>query len=397
MQSPQKISEEDLVEIAEELAMRAADKDGMGAAQNIQRRLEKDAGRDGSIPSRAVEALFQDYGLPSIMAVEFCDALDHDGTGCVGAQEIYNRITAHMDAPAPSANNSPARQGIVPPPTPPRSTTSSARGSRGGYAEERTPPARVGREKFGSSEDHTRMRTNIEIIGKAASRKHSNLRKVFWCVYPDRNGMVHRNNVRIFYRNYGLSDQDADVFFDYLDTNNSGTVPYAEFKNHFAKYVDEAHKCDHPAGVEKPPPIWSSAPPEGTILDELDEFMSTVVRQIGEAVRQKHTSVSGAFRYMTMDDDGTVSRQQVRNFFRSYGYTDPHIADKFYDHCADDGRLNAVEFQSHFSMYIQPGHPSCRHLDHQQWIKSDGFDGHTSYMQGFGDAVQRQQAYNGKA
>jgi Ca2+-binding EF-hand superfamily protein len=241
------------------------------------------------------------------------------------------------------------------------------------------------------------MRKNIEIIGKAAYHKHSNLSKVFRCVYPDRNGMVHRNAVRIFYRNYGLSDQDADVFFDYLDTNKSGTVPYTEFKNHFAKYVDEAHKCEHPVGVERPPPVWSSAPPEGTILDELDDFIGTVVRQIGEAVRQKHTSVSGAFRYMRMDDDGTVSRQQVRNFFRSYGYTDPHIADKFYDHCADDGMLNAAEFQSHFSMYIQPGHPSCRHLDHQQWIKSDGFDGHTTYMQGFGDAVQRQTAYFGKA
>jgi len=260
-----------------------------------------------------------------------------------------------------------------------------------------TSPAPVGRDKFESSADYSKMRSNIEKIGKAASLRHKNTAKVFQCVYPDRNGMVHRNAVRIFYRNYGLSDKDADVFFDYLDHNNTGTIPYTEFKSHFSKYVDEMHKCDHPAGVEPPRPKWASAPPEGAVLDELDEFMSTVVRQIGEAVSQKHNTVAGAFRYMHMDDDGTVSRQEVRKFFRSYGYTDPHVADMFFDHCADDGLLNAAEFQSHFSMYIQPGHISCRHLDHQQWIKSDGFDGQTIYMQGFGDAVQRQQAYFGKA
>jgi Ca2+-binding EF-hand superfamily protein len=255
----------------------------------------------------------------------------------------------------------------------------------------------VGREKFATSQEHSKMRRNIEIIGMAAASKHANGSKAFRCVYPDRNGMVHRNCVRIFYRNYGLSDKDADVFFDYIDHTNSGTIPYTEFKNHFAKYIDEAHKTDHPEGVKPPQPKWASAPPPDAVLDELDEFMSTVVRQIGEAVSQKHNTVSGAFRYMHMDDDGSVSRQEVRKFFRSYGYTDPHIADKFYDHCADDGMLNAAEFQSHFSMYIQPGHISCRHLNSQQWIKSDGFDGQTSYMQGFGDAVQRQQAYFGKA
>jgi Ca2+-binding EF-hand superfamily protein len=240
------------------------------------------------------------------------------------------------------------------------------------------------------------MRTNIEIIGKAAAFRSKNTAQVFRCVYPDKNGMVHRSNVRTFYRNYGLQDKDADAFFDYLDHNNSGTIAYSEFKNHFAKYIDNMYKCEHPPGVEPPRPKWNSAPPPGTELDELDDFMATVVRQIGEAVSQKHTTVAQAFRYMHVDDDGSVSRQEVRNFFRSYGYTDPYVADKFFDHCADDGRLNAAEFQSHFSLYIQPGHISCRHLDAQQWVKKDGFEGHTTYMGGYGDAVQRQQAYFGR-
>merc|ERR1712232_72505 len=118
----QKVSEQDLVEIADELAMRATDKEGSGSAagRRIQRRLEKAVDRDGLISTKTVEALFLDYGLPVIMAVEFCGALGHNGTGRVDAQEVFGRITEHLQASAGSGARE--RKGVAPPPTPPRST-----------------------------------------------------------------------------------------------------------------------------------------------------------------------------------------------------------------------------------------------------------------------------------
>lgn len=379
------LSEVDMAEIAEELAIRAAGKYGPSAMRKIFVPLAEAAGNNSTFVRRDhVRSFFGGLGLPPVMADDFFDTIDCDAAGRIDYRDITDFVGPFVERQA--GGDSIAQAPTSAPPS--------------------SPPATQGQPNPLTLEQELEFQKITEAIGKASQLKHSgDVRHVFRCVHPGRNGLVHRNAVRIFYRNYGYTEEVADRLFDYLDPESTGAIPYKRFKGIFEPYITryEGGISAFPSGVAVPPvvapavPRTSARPPSaagGGGKAVLDEDLTKITRQIGEAVSKKYNTVAEAFRSLHIDARGNISRGEVRNFFRHYGYPNQKEADRFFDQL-DGNRgsttINAADFQSHFALYIQPGHVTCRHLNKQQWIKNDGFDGQTTYSNSFGDAVLQQK------
>lgn len=83
---------------------------------------------------------------------------------------------------------------------------------------------------------------------------------------------------------------------------------------------------------------------------------------IGRKAATKFTKVKDCFRFFDVDKDGTVSREEVRQFFRFMNYQDDTLADKFFDLLDVDGsgEIDHNELSVHLGPHIQPGYAPPR-------------------------------------
>jgi hypothetical protein len=82
--------------------------------------------------------------------------------------------------------------------------------------------------------------------------------------------------------------------------------------------------------------------------------LDRIVDVMNDVVGRKYTTVRGAFRAIDKDYSGQIGKDEVRQFFRNYGYAAP-VADQFFEliDTNGDGQLTQYEFAKHFSSAIE--------------------------------------------
>lgn len=96
------------------------------------------------------------------------------------------------------------------------------------------------RRPFGGkvdSERGRRLKEVVEILASKAHFKFRNVRDAFRLVDVDKSGLVNRQEMHIFVRQFNLPVQYADLLFDAIDVDNNGHIDYVEFMEHFGPVI----------------------------------------------------------------------------------------------------------------------------------------------------------------
>lgn len=78
----------------------------------------------------------------------------------------------------------------------------------------------------------------VKKISQLVETRHGSVRKGFLSVTPSCSAHVEREDAHLFFKKYGFSGDNADRFFDHLDSEGKGVVPTCEFRSHFARHID---------------------------------------------------------------------------------------------------------------------------------------------------------------
>merc|ERR1712232_473215 len=76
----------------------------------------------------------------------------------------------------------------------------------------------------------------VEAIGEKAAQKYKNMRNTFKTVV-NQNGRVTKAEVQRFFRNFGFRATEANILFDELRTDDSGTIDMLDFQACFKPYI----------------------------------------------------------------------------------------------------------------------------------------------------------------
>merc|ERR1719188_1825075 len=77
----------------------------------------------------------------------------------------------------------------------------------------------------------------LDMIGKKAAFKFKTLHEAWRYVDNNKNGAVCLGEMRAFFRAFNLSQESADAFFNRIEHDQHGEIPYAVFVKYFAPYV----------------------------------------------------------------------------------------------------------------------------------------------------------------
>jgi len=87
------------------------------------------------------------------------------------------------------------------------------------------------------SEQMKKIKEVIGIISQKAHLKFKNVRDAFRLVDVDKSGLVNRQEMSVFVRQFNLPLQYGDLLFDAMDADNSGYIDYVEFMEHFGPVI----------------------------------------------------------------------------------------------------------------------------------------------------------------
>lgn len=244
---------------------------------------------------------------------------------------------------------------------------------------------------------------NLRLLGPALGRKFGTIRRAFRVVDTDHSGAVSREETREFFRNFGFLDPaPADEFFDAMDADGGGIVDYREFQKVFAPYIygtaSLGTSClpmkprERPLTSSRSTPNLSRSEGSSTPRRKLnDGDLSKIVGQVSELMTSKYGTVRKAFKGVAENHDSTLSREDVRGFFRNYGFS--NVADQFFDRfdSGGKGRINYRDFQAHFARHVEPTHHIAkRNNDRFSGENADIFDGQTTYRSSYSPAKAQQ-------
>jgi len=186
-------------------------------------------------------------------------------------------------------------------------------------------------------EDHE-LRAICEQIGLKAAQKFSTVREAFRYLDDDHDGKISRSEMQYFFRAYNFPNQTADRFFDRLDHDGSGEVEYSEFMKYVAPYVqpepvvtscDSSPECSSGESTRAPSPLDCTSQP-------CDPEIQAILDFIGHKSKQKFSHAREVFRCVDCNDDGRISREEMRYFFRVFNMPESR-ADRVFDHIAGLG------------------------------------------------------------
>jgi len=198
--------------------------------------------------------------------------------------------------------------------------------------------------------DHE-LRQICEQIGLKAAQKFSTVRQAFRYLDADHDGKISRSEMQYFFRAYNFPDQIADRFYDRLDHDGSGEVEYSEFMKYIAPYVQPAQfGANHSmpewcsssnASTRTPSPLGctSQLAADGDHLAApasqagIGPEIQATLEFIGTKSKEKFSHARKVFRCVDCNDDGSISRKEMRYFFRVFNLSEDK-ADKVFDHLA---------------------------------------------------------------
>lgn len=259
---------------------------------------------------------------------------------------------------------------------------------------------------FHSKNISPQLSRNLQLLGPALGRKFRTIRRAFRDVDTDHSNTVDRAETREFFRNFGFIDPGpADEFFDTMDSDGGGTVDYREFQKVFAPYIygksdlgssvlpmntaRETAKEKIERSRSEPKKVrsddtWSA---NGRKLN--DSELGQIVAQVSDIMDNKYGSIRKAFKGVAENNETMLARQDVRNFFRAYGFA--NVADQFFDRFDSEkrNRISYREFQAHFAQRLEPTHNVCQRVSTRFFGDDTSFDGQTTYRSSYASGQAR--------
>eukprot|EP00931_Biecheleriopsis_adriatica_P022731 TRINITY_DN14529_c0_g1_i1.p1 TRINITY_DN14529_c0_g1~~TRINITY_DN14529_c0_g1_i1.p1 ORF type:complete len:615 (+),score=123.16 TRINITY_DN14529_c0_g1_i1:97-1941(+) len=214
------------------------------------------------------------------------------------------------------------------------------------------------------NKEEREMQHILELISEKAAQKFRTVRAALRHVDADCDGTVDRCEVRYFFRAYDFPDEIADKFFDHLDEEGRQELDYTFFVNFLRPYLQ--------AAVNGNPMTARSLESQGGTLDlainehandetkkatlqHVREEFGGILRFIGDRSQERFSNVQHVFRYVDSDKSGSITRSEMRYFFRAFNL-DGRLADRFFDAIDFDGggEVSFSEFYKCLSPYISP-------------------------------------------
>lgn len=173
-----------------------------------------------------------------------------------------------------------------------------------------------------------------EQIGLKAAQKFSTVRQAFRYLDSDHDGRISRSEMQYFFRAYNFPAQIADKFYDRLDRDGSGEVEYSEFMKYIAPYVQpeaiisscSTPECSSGASTRTPSPL-----PFTNQTSPMTPEIQAMLEFIGAKSKEKFRHAREVFRCVDCNDDGRISRREMRYFFRVFNMAEAK-ADQLFEH-----------------------------------------------------------------
>eukprot|EP00929_Paragymnodinium_shiwhaense_P035367 TRINITY_DN19098_c0_g1_i1.p1 TRINITY_DN19098_c0_g1~~TRINITY_DN19098_c0_g1_i1.p1 ORF type:complete len:659 (+),score=120.10 TRINITY_DN19098_c0_g1_i1:52-2028(+) len=215
------------------------------------------------------------------------------------------------------------------------------------------------------SKEERELHQVCEQIGLLAPQKFSSIREAFRFLRPDHNGQVARSDVRYFFRAYGVDRVQADRLFCLFDKDGTGFADCQTFVAHLRQYIQPDGDWSETAAATS---SSSSLPGAGSAVSSKPatprsgsgsmqcsqqlnlsaqhaEFANElggalVQREFGQVLQLVREKAPGRFanarealRFVDIDYDGRITRDEVRLFFRAFGIMED-ISDRIFDRLA---------------------------------------------------------------
>jgi Ca2+-binding EF-hand superfamily protein len=180
-----------------------------------------------------------------------------------------------------------------------------------------------------------------EQIGIKAAQKFNTVREAFRYLDADHDGKISRSEMQYFFRAYNFTNQTADLFFDRLDGDGSGEVEYSEFMKYIAPYVQPENnvsgrcspECSSGASTRTPSPTQAGYTRQ--LPPVVNSEIKAMLEFIGAKARQKYSHAREVFRCVDCNDDGRISRGEMKYFCRVFNLSEAQ-ADQLFDFLVDD-------------------------------------------------------------
>jgi len=192
----------------------------------------------------------------------------------------------------------------------------SARGARGnnGVVRATREQNRADIEKERHSRRQLRdqeFRKVCDLVGQKAAERHKTVADCFLRIDTDGNGAVERDELRVFFRQFNLTQDLADYFFDTLDVDKNNEVDYHELRQIIGPYIQPGYKVPRARPMVHP----RLSPEQRQHEAELNSITST----IGFKAYQKYGATRSCLRFIDGDKDGIVTATECRDFVQFFG------------------------------------------------------------------------------
>lgn len=215
------------------------------------------------------------------------------------------------------------------PPSPPSPPSVRSRPKSAGAAYgRRTPlPASVV-----PSQDPEAFQRLCEMIGQKATLRHKTVNQCFRHVDTN-EGWIEKDELRRFLRGLNVQQEQADQFFEGLDSRGCGEVDFHVVKRIIAPYIQNDYTVEDDAlGRHEPSP---RRPCE----------IRNLVEVLGWRANQKYKQAREAFRCLDRDKDGRITREEIHKFVEQFGYNRLTADRAFEMLCPDNGKSNFIDYQ----------------------------------------------------
>jgi Ca2+-binding EF-hand superfamily protein len=195
----------------------------------------------------------------------------------------------------------------------------------------------------------------MKIVGEKIRQKFSKARDVFRFVDCDHNSKISRSECQYFFRFFNVPETQADKFFDGFEKDEDGEICYVEFLKHLWPHINPGNEAQpwrlSVESKEQGKPSMGSANGSGFQLGKTKTYFSTnseaalASLELPAPLRSARMNISqrlslrykhwrDAYRDLDTDHDGVVTLEEMRIFFRNFGWE--HVAEKFYQVLSKD-------------------------------------------------------------
>jgi len=405
---------------------------GIKALRNLSAASKnQSAGKDGNriVAKEDVKKIFRKYEVPGYVAEAFFDAVDEDGKGYVDYSTFAEYVAGHKAVNLPDGS---AMMHVTVRSEEDQAVQKSARVQNKDDVDFRKivdMVSHAGAAKYGT------MKSFVLSSRKFLGNDKKYLSRIDVRIFFRQYGFEAAESDKFFDRvagGYGECDttEFMSMFAPHLDTGHvtydancpatgpppPKTVNFQKGMNLFTGTVFPPHNWS--GSRDSPRPRRECATPGSPHGQDMhrgqglsrsksqpsgkrgsksrqmqgnfhDMELQNAVKQISAIAASRHgqsdKAIIKAFMCLDSNDTGSVTLDEVKVFFRNHGFSDGDLPDRFWDKLDVNrtGKVDVDEFKSHFALHIQPGHTTCRHLDAASHVKSDGFDGTTTYRTNF--------------